>query len=121
MVVNIKVWLSRIIDKIDYISDWSVTTVCNTDRDCSGPGFVGQCSRVDGGTYDKSGTRYFGWCTPSDCNIDSGCPDVGDICTEGMISGKCNANGKCEYESFQLVAMCHPPALPQLPIGSLPN
>ena len=89
-----------------FVLDWTKTTVCNTDRDCRGPGFAGQCSKVDGGTYDKSGTRYFGWCTPSDCGDHSGCPDIGDICTEGMISGECNANGKCVYQPFQAIAGC---------------
>ena len=88
------------------IADWTQTTVCNTDRDCHGPGFAGQCSKVDGGTYDKSGREYLGWCTPSECGIYSGCPDIGDVCNEGMISGECKVKGRCVYEEVKIIADC---------------
>ena len=88
--------------------DWKQTIVCNTARDCRDFGVRAECSKVHGGTYDNTGTEYKGWCTPASCRVDSGCPDIGDVCTDGLISGSCQVKGKCVYEEVKLQAMCTP-------------
>ena len=88
--------------------DWKQTVACNTARDCGDFGVRAECSQVHGGTYDKTGTEYKGWCTPALCGVYSGCPDIGDVCTDGLISGSCQVKGKCVYEEVKLQAMCEP-------------
>ena len=90
------------------ILDWKQTVVCNTTRDCQDFGVRAECSKVHGGTYDKTGTEYKGWCTPVSCGVYSGCPDIGDVCTDGLITGSCRVKGKCVYEEVKLQAMCEP-------------
>ena len=87
-------------------SDWKQTVVCNTARDCRDFGVPAECSKVHGGTYDNTGTEYKGWCTPASCRVGSGCPEIGDVCSDGLISGSCRAEGKCVYEEVKLQAMC---------------
>ena len=88
--------------------DWKQTVACNTSRDCRDFGVRAECSRVHGGTYGSDGYEYEGWCTPALCEAYSECPDIGDVCVEGMISGSCSAQGKCVYEEVKLIAMCQP-------------
>ena len=90
------------------ILDWKQTVVCNTTRDCQDFGVRAECSKVHGGTYDNTGTEHEGWCTPVSCRVGSGCPDIGDVCTDGLISGSCRVEGKCVYEEVKLQAMCTP-------------
>ena len=92
--------------------DWKQTVACNTSRDCRDFGVQAECSRVHGGTYGSDGYEYEGWCTPALCGAYSGCPDIGDVCADGMISGSCKVKGKCVYEEVKLQAMCQPEPTP---------
>lgn len=66
------------------------------------------CSTIFSGNLDSNGREWRGVCAPKVCSDSTDCPTVGDECTDGAVTGTCNA-GKCSYDPFKLIATCITP------------
>ena len=47
-----------------------------------------------------------GYCVPLHCQKNNTCPQLGDACTTGSLSGQCKADSTCDYENAIALAMC---------------
>jgi len=93
-------------DACQFLDD-KVLLECNTAGDC--PSIRTQCHAMANPT--PSGKT--GYCVPSTCENQSDCPEIGDICVDGKISGTCPIQQQqfpisCQYEPFRAIGKCGP-------------
>ena len=85
---------------------------CNKDHDC--PDTLPKCLELDSTSPNEcpNGVCYKGYCvfqTCQYCQNKWNCPTIGNLCTSGSLSGKCNANrNTCDYIPFLAIANCPP-------------
>ena len=79
---------------------------CNKDRHC--PKTLPKCHKMDRPTSSgKKGYCVFRTCQY--CQKERNCPTLGNVCTSGSLSGKCNAySNTCEYDPVLAIANCVP-------------
>ena len=79
---------------------------CNKDHHC--PKTLPKCHKMHWPTSSgKKGYCVFRTCQY--CQKKRNCPTIGDKCTSGSLSGKCNANrNTCEYDRLLMIAKCFP-------------
>jgi hypothetical protein len=81
--------------------DISYLSECDAANEC--PTHLGQCNVMINPT--PSGKN--GFCVPSFCQTDDDCPDIGNECNEGTLSGACNTGTyQCQYNPVVAIATC---------------
>lgn len=75
---------------------------CNTNLEC--PSGLDYCHPNDFIRGQSSGK--VGVCAPRSCDEYEDCPDIGDVCLSGAVSGSCANNRKCDYNFPMSIAVC---------------
>ena len=73
---------------------------CNTDDEC--PLSLNQCNIM----LTPTPSGKIGYCVPLLCETDNDCHEIGDVCSDGSLSGTCNSGHNCEYDPVKAIALC---------------
>ena len=86
-----------IVDQKFDVLDTKVLLDCNTWRDCPSWASRAQCVPK----FNPRPSEKSGYCAPLYCgSCNDNCPNIGDYCSGGVISGKCNSiDTHCKYDS----------------------
>ena len=93
------------------LSDLEKLISCNKDHDC--PKTLPKCHKMDHLRSSGIGNRNMvknSYCVFRKCQYCQNkwkCPTLGNVCTSGSLSGKCNADlNTCEYNPFLAISHC---------------
>ena len=97
-----------IVPSVDQSNDVKKLIECNRNHHC--PKTLPKCHKMRRPTFSgKKGYCIFRTCQY--CQKERNCPTLGNVCTSGSLSGKCNAySNTCEYDPVLVIAKC-----PQFP------
>ena len=97
-------------------SDTSLETLldCYKDDDC--PKRLPKCQKMQRRSSGKGNRNLVknSYCVFRNCEYyknEWNCPTLGNVCTSGSLSGKCNADlNTCEYNPFLAITHCPGPS-----------
>ena len=114
--IDVKIFEYIRIQKYFIFSDLEKLIDCKKDHDC--PKTLPKCHKMDRRSSGNGNRKHHNmvkksYCvfrTCQYCQNKRNCPTLGNVCTSGSLSGKCNADlNTCEYNTFLAITRCPGP------------